>query len=374
MAVRKAAPGAVTGLAACIVFCSQVCAQEYGEFSKLTLRISTSTPEVLPLEPVQFTVALSNETDKVVMGHTCITPGGPYLHIYVAYDDGPFEEFKSSGSWPLSFVIARDLPLGAGLSKVCSGYLNYANVGVREKQGRYLFEEAGVCRIKVALCSADRKKVIESNVLAITAHSPEGEDAGAYGFLRKLTEAGRDGASYGGLLTGTFGKNVMGSRYKKVVEKQRELLSRFPNSRYARYVEYSLGLTYRNQEDEELFLRGIGLLERAASYEDFFLAEKALEELYRTFRNRGEPDKARQYQKRIAELAPDSGIGRDYLEQEYIARRREGNRAKGESAGPVEDVIDEQSDPGFRWDVGFGIIAIAVVGVGFALFLRKKLI
>jgi len=220
MAVRKAALGAVTGLAVCIVFCSQVCAQEYVEFSKLTLRISTSTPEVLPLEPVQFTVALSmepvqftvalsNETDKVVMGHTCITPGGPYLHIYVAYDDGPFEEFKSSGSWPLSFVIARDLPLGAGLSKVCSGYLNYANVGVREKQGRYLFEEAGVCRIKVALCSADRKKVIESNVLAITAHSPEGEDAGAYGFLRKLTEAGRDGASYGGLLTGTFGKNVM---------------------------------------------------------------------------------------------------------------------------------------------------------------------
>jgi len=57
-------------------------------------------------------------------------------------------------------------------------------------------------------------------------------------------------------------------------------------------VEYSLGLTYRNQEDEELFLRGIGLLERAASYEDFFLAEKALEELYRTFRNRGEAGSA----------------------------------------------------------------------------------
>jgi tetratricopeptide (TPR) repeat protein len=211
-------------------------------------------------------------------------------------------------------------------------------------------------------------------VLAITAHSPEGEDAGAYGFLRKLTEAGRDGASYGGLLTGTFGKNVMGSRYKKVVEKQRELLSRFPNSRYARYVEYSLGLTYRNQEDEELFLRGVGLLERAASYEDFFLAEKALEELYRTFRNRGEPEKARQYQKRIAEIAPDSGIGRDYLEQKYRAKQREGSRAKGECAGSVEDVIGEQSDPGFRWEVGFGVIAMAVVGVGVILFLRKKLI
>ena len=105
------------------------------------------------------------------------------------------------------------------------------------------------------------------------------------------------------------------------MDKKEQFLSKFPKSRYARYIEYSLGITYITQQDEVLFRRGLELLEKAAGYKGFFLAEEAYEWLIRQRRKRGEQDKAKEYQAQMAARFPNSPEGRDYLEQNYIRQR-----------------------------------------------------
>jgi len=98
---------------------------------------------------------------------------------------------------------------------------------------------------------------------------------------------------------------------------------KYPNSRYSRYLTYSLGLTYNNSKNDKISQRGVGLLEKAAGYKDCFIAEDTYEWLIRQCRERGEEDKAKEYQAQMAARFPNSPEGRDYLEQNYIQQREE---------------------------------------------------
>lgn len=326
--------------------------QELGDFGQLTLEVACGRRKVLPMEPIPITITLGNETGKPIRGHSVIDPGVGYLEIYVAKAGEAFERFQST-NWP-AWAMERPRPsvLESGYRRSISTYLYYAHPANLEKEhhGRYLFESPGTYRIKAVLKDIDGENTIESNILAIRVKEPRGKDAAAYKFLKGLRGISDRHVSYGNFLMKTLGRHYH-PRKQKVLDKKEEFISKFPRSRYARYARYSLGLTYRLQESERDAQRGIKLLEKAAGYKDFFLAEKALLVLIRDAIKRGETDRAKRYKVMFARRYPNAEEGRDYVEEMYRA-------------------------PAYWWSFVWPLILIGVVaGVFFFVFvplLKKK--
>ena len=301
------------------IFCQMGVCQQTGSFQELTLKITTTVKEVLPMEPMPITITLSNDTDTPITGHIQIDPGCGILKIYVAKADKPFEQFHSSDRPAITGIRGEDV-LKPGFHTSFSGYLFYAHPSKLDKgqRGQYLFESPGVYHIKATFEDLDGEKKIESDVLTIKTTQPTGEDAATYEFLKNLKENQDKDVYYGNFLLTWVDRSIT-AKAQKILDKKEEFISRFPNSRYARYVYYSLGDNYRLGAGKEV-KRGIDLLEKAASYEDFFLAEDSLLKLIETFSEQGETSKAWKYKKILARRFPDSDEGSDYLEQVYMAK------------------------------------------------------
>jgi len=303
-----------------LLLCTSLAAEQIGDFEQLTLEIGTAKRKLLPMEPVPITITLSNETNKAIRGHFMINPGAGYLEIYVAKAEEVFETFRSANWLIRASEGARTSVLEPGFHKSISTYLYYAHPANLEKKhhGRYVTETPGIYRIKATLKDVSGKNEIESNVLTIEAKKPKGDDAAAYEYVRSLMEIKDKDVYYGNFLLRDF-EPVRHVRTQKVLDKKEEFLSRFPKSRYARYVRYSLGRTYRREKEEEQYQRGIKLLEKTASYKDFFLAEEALLVLIRDAIKRGETNRAKKYKVMFARRYPNAEEGRDYVEEMYRA-------------------------------------------------------
>lgn len=272
------------------VLCTRAMCQEMRNFEELTLEIATSAREVLPIEPMPITITLSNDTERPIRGHKQIDPGTGFLKIYVARANKPFEQFHSSDRPTLTGIRGSDL-LKPGFRISFSGYLFYAHPANldKEKWGQYFFESPGIYRIKAMFEDMDETR-IESNVLTVEVKQPTGEDAAAYEFVKNLHNSQEKDVYCGDFLLTRFGRAIT-PKAQKVLDKKGEFISRFPNSRYARYVYYSLGNNYRLGVGKGV-KRGVRLLERAASYEDFFLAKEALLKLIKTLTEQGQTEKA----------------------------------------------------------------------------------
>jgi len=292
-------------------------AEEIGDFTGLTLTIGTAKRKVLPLEPIEITITLSNDTDKPIKGEPVIHPGAGFLKIYVAAENEPFEQFRSA-DWLTLSIFSKPIIMQPGFRRSVSGYLYYEHPVNPDKElhGRYIIEAPGIYRIKATLKEVRSERRIESNVLTIEAKEPKGDDAAAYEYLRSLRDIKDKDVYYGYFLMRDF-ERVRHVRTQKVLDKKEEFLSRFPKSRYARYVRYSLGLTYRREKEEEQAQQGIKLLEKAASYKDFFLAKEALLGLIRDAIRLGETDRAKKYKVMFARRYPNAEEGRDYIEEMY---------------------------------------------------------
>lgn len=288
--------------------------QDTGNFEDLTLEIGTTVQKVLPMEPLPFTVTLSNSTEAPITAHAQIDPGCGILKIYVAEANKEFEQFHSADRPSLTGIRGKDV-LKPGFHTSFNGYLFYAHPANLDKdnRGQYLFESPGIYRIKATFQDINGESKIESNILTVHAGQPSGQDAAAYKFLKNLQDSEDNEVYYGNFLLRDFA-------WQQVLDKQEEFISRFPKSRYARYAYYSLGLTYRGRDSEKDAGRGIRLLEKAAGYEDFFLAKEALLKLIESFEDREETRKAWKYKKILARRFPDSDEGRDYVEEVYVAR------------------------------------------------------
>jgi len=293
--------------------------KEIATFADLTLQIATTTGEVLPMEPMQITITLSNSIGKPIAGHSIIDPGSGLLRIYVAKGNQSFEEFRSS-DWAFSDIIrVPDEVLNAGFSSTVSGYLFYAHPANpdKERQGQYLFESPGIYRIKAILKDLKGQEQIQSNILSIKVKQPTGEDAAAYEYLKNLRNEQDKDVYYGNFLLTSYGRSII-PRTQKVLDKKEEFISQFPNSRYARYIYYSLGDNYLLGVGKGVE-HGIKLLEKAASYKDFFLAEEAMLKLIEVLSKQGETKKVGKYKVIFARRFPKSEEGSDYIEEMYTS-------------------------------------------------------
>jgi hypothetical protein len=349
-----------------LILCTIGTAEQFGNFDELNLEISMRAAELLPFEPVPIAVALTNETANPINGHSIIEPGGGYLEIYVAKGEGAFEGFRTADWAHLDSIRGTEV-LRPGFQQTAEGYLCYAHGRkFAEDPGQYLLGSPGTFRIKAVLKEREGERRVESNVLTVRAVEPAGEDAAAYELIETLRKKQDRGIYYGNFLLRSFGRNLSDEDQKQL-DKKEEFLSMFPTSRYARYVEYSLGQTYSVSDDEQKRQRGTLLLERAAGYEDFFLAEEALRVLRRRARERGDEDKAEQYQVRMAKEFPNSPEGRDYMEKKYITARK----LVGQ---PSELAGRGNARPRWAWAViiGCGLVAVVLLLVGLVPMLKKK--
>lgn len=286
-------------------------AQGADGFEQLTLKIATGAKGVLPLEPIPITITLSNATRNPIRAHTVIAPNAGFLEIYVATGNRPFEKFRT-GDWPYALVALEERQLEPGEVHAVSGYLYYGHAANPDKEkGRYLLSSPGIYRIKAVLKDAGGKEQIESNILAVEAKTPTGDDINAYEFLKGLQntkDKDTDGklVSYVSFLISGAQRNPT-ARQQKVMEKQEKFLAAFPNSRYSRYVCYSLGCSYRLGEKVK---RGMLLLEKAGSYDDFFLAPEALRLLVETCLKQKDLNKAKKHLATLKRRFPDSPSAR----------------------------------------------------------------
>jgi hypothetical protein len=295
-----------------------VMAQEPNDFEQLTLEIATEKREVLPMEPIPITITLSNDTAKGITGHPLIEPGAGFLSIYVAAGDQPFRRFPTA-DWPLLSFGNETRILEHGFQRSVSGYVFYAHPANldKERHGQYLFESPGTYRIKAILKDLKGQEQIESNILSIKVKQPTGKDAAAYEFLKNLRNEQDKDVYYGNFLLTSFGRSII-PRTQKVLDKKEEFISQFPNCRYARYIYYSLGDNYCLGVGKGVE-HGITLLEKAAGYKDFFLAEEAMLKLIEVLSRQDEPKKAGKYKVIFARRFPKSEEGSDYIEEMYTS-------------------------------------------------------
>ncbi len=309
--IRRFVHSAVLSLCFAAAFCAGARAEGSGDFARLTLHIAPLSKNPLPVEPVPVTITLSNNTGKPVRGHACIAPNTGFMKLHVAAPKGPFEEFMAGG-WPVAGIEEpAEHALKPGRIDSVDAYLYY-DAG----KGRYVFPASGNYRIKATLRALDGKTQIESNIITVQVKDPVKEDAAAYQFLKELEHKPVEGASYAGFLMLTFGRNPTAPD-RKVLHKQEDFLSKFPESRYARYVAFSLGRSYCAPGSNKL-ARGMLSLERAGDYEDFFLAPKALSVLVETCVKQRYFQKARRHLATLKAKFPNS---KEYKYAAYVVGR-----------------------------------------------------
>ena len=265
----------------------------------------------------------SNNTNTTILSHTVIEQGAGFLEIYAAKEGEPFKKWQETGLIVPDMVVVEN-KLKPGYKKRGSGRLYCIlppfNITPEKYDPNdiikcYLLSFPGTYQIQATLKNVNGKETIESNIITIEAMQPTGQDAAAYDVLKTVPHPL--------FLMKSFGRHL--SKYdQQVLAKQQNFLSQFSNSSYACYMNYALGRTYTAKKGDYLD-DGILLLEKAASYEDFFLAEESLNKLVNISIKEGNLEKARDYLSILKERFPNKP---EYTEQVTKVNRLISNKSK----------------------------------------------
>ena len=279
------------------------------DFSQLTFQISTQSPTAFPMEPIPVTISLSNNTDSSIWACPAIrpdpantTPNTGICEIFVRSEDSEFEFFPTA-DWICISNEKKSVELVPGFKRQVTGFLYFAQPTLPHSfdpnnfSKQHLLPAPGNYQIKAVLNSRDRPPGrIESNILTIKVLQPEGVNGLAYEYMKSVRKP------Y--FLMRIFGQVGRGKK-AYFVSAQEDFLERFPDSKYARYVKYSLGLTYTLEKGDYL-TPGIKMLEQAADDEGFFLAKDALMRLVKISLQSDTVDKAQGYHNILKTRFPDS--------------------------------------------------------------------
>jgi hypothetical protein len=269
-------------------------------FKELTFTLRTSTIRVLPLEPLPIEYTIANNTDHVIVSHVYLRIPDGFIRICVGRQGEAAQRIEPSGPWPyVSYYGPRERELMPGFVSRQEGYF-YTDLGsgYEQKAAKHLFPEAGTYRLWAELESEDRKETVASNVLEIAVVRPEGDDAGAYEYLKALSIT-----KYGDLLLRQFWTSTP-QRTAEYLEIAEHILDRFPKSRYSAYLR---------KNTAEAYLRGFGdrqasalaLLEKAAREGPELIAPNAWQSLIQGTIESGDLTAAKKQIETYKERYPD---------------------------------------------------------------------
>jgi hypothetical protein len=297
-------------------------------FKDLTFTMTASVRKILPLEPLPIAYEVANKTDHAIESHVYLRLPDGFIRIYIGKEGEPSERIEPSGPWPYAGYVGPDeRELKPGFSAKEVGYIyNCRGSGYERKGARYLFPEPGRYRLRAELESVDRKETVPSNVLEVEVLQPEGDDAGAYQFLRGLPVE-----NYGNLLLQDMWTSVP-KRAEDFLAKSEHILHMFPRSRYASYLRRTVGEAYvrgmgKGKE------AGIALLEEAAKDPSELVAPEAFRALIRTTTASEDFGRAKSYLKPIEERYPGGNLAA-WARTHIAAAEREKQRREAASQTP----------------------------------------
>lgn len=158
---------------------ARLSAQPSGRFQDFSLVLETPQSRYLELQPIPLVVTLKNDTQVPLTGHTVLSFGASFLHLYIDRDDGPQEI-------PVSTMILdvygkpRVFQPGDQIKETAGFNLRLDKV----------FPKPGTYRLHVRLISLDGKDSVSSKPVELEIVEPDGLDAHALQFIRDHSDPG----------------------------------------------------------------------------------------------------------------------------------------------------------------------------------------
>jgi hypothetical protein len=269
-------------------------------FEDLTLQIRAMNDTIFPMEPVRLRITLTNGTLQPILAHDSLHPGIGALKLYVAGETEQFHLTQAGSTLAISIGgHRRVLPPGFGRSEqhnIWHGKTANSPFGSP-------FPVPGEYLLKAALTSRSGKSKIESNVVKVRVMEPEARDEEAWEYLKKRELKNE----YFFLCSG--GNSVP----------KEEFVGRFPNSRYAVYGHYALGVSYYTNKDLD---KARAHLEKVAEKKGFFFGDKVLHYLMKISLRKGAVEEARSHFSALKADYPSSTLIRTAERDVYMATRQ----------------------------------------------------
>jgi hypothetical protein len=265
----NAAPITVARLAVLGAFtlCAVPCWAQAARESTLSragavLEARTSRQAYVLGEPVDLVIAARNASNRPIAIPGGFDVGQGYVGVVVAFEDGPFREYRGPG-WGLD--DGRSAPVVVGPRQrvataasilfnhgMPSGHLNpetAAEVATRYLDEGYALPVAGRYRIKALLYGENGDEVVESEPVEIAIEEPTGEDREVWNALRSDPELG-----YFVQAGGPRGRSSE-LRRQQLVSTLERLVTYHPGSRYTEVLRERLA-RYQDVVDD-LARRGL---------------------------------------------------------------------------------------------------------------------
>ncbi|MFQ5811296.1 MAG: tol-pal system YbgF family protein, partial [Armatimonadota bacterium] len=263
--------------------------RKYAGPEKLTLEVKALDGPILPMEAIRLILTLSNKTKELVHAHGTIDPAWGLLKLYVARD-GRRLRHVDVGAVPPMGSRRRPVQFPPGYAKWEQHYLWESKT---PEGPTPVFPDPGRYRVKAVLTSLDGKARTESDPITVQVVEATGPDLEAWEFLRQQTPDDRRRYLWG------YGGGSRATRLARF----RELIDRFPDSRYAAYARYNLGMHHSAAEE---FGEAEAALEAAADDARFPFRDRTLYSLFWMANSGGDAEKAESYLSILRADYPDS--------------------------------------------------------------------
>lgn len=230
---------------------------DWSGFKDLTFEVTTPKKSYLQLQPVPLTLTLSNQTDRVLKGHSALQFYANLVNVWIKGDGAEWREIDQLTLMRAQiFVHPRDMNPGDTFTKA-----EVLNLRLEK-----IFPQPGLYELKAVIMSADGSQTVASKPITIRIEAPEGADLEAYKFLHANTTPDYFYTGYGLV------------RNKLAEQTLETFVAKFEETAYGNDARFLLGqLRFATRDYEAARLQ----FERLAKTPDFAFAAKAKEYLVR---------------------------------------------------------------------------------------------
>lgn len=230
------------------------------DFSKLTLKISSTKEEFAQLEPIPMIFNLRNETTRPIVGHAALELPSNFIKLFIAEANGEMHEIQDLS--PLTGNTAasqREISPGENLEskQVLAFYLDKS------------FPRPGSYQIQAKLYDASLTNEIKSNLITIRVLRPDGLALKALKSIKSL-----GASSY-------FFSGVGFSSKEQERAALEDFIAKFGGTVYGDYAAFSLGELYFYDKQYEQASKQFRVLEKKTDFVFSHKAKKYLEEIIR---------------------------------------------------------------------------------------------
>lgn len=227
---------------------------DWSGFKDLTFEVTTPKKRYVQLQPVPLVLTLSNQTDRVLKGHSALAFYTNYVKVWTRAEGAEWRKIDQlSLMRALIYVNPRDMSPGD----------KFTNTQVLNLQLEKIFPQPGKYELKALVMSSDAQTV-ESQPTTIRIEAPEGADLEAYNFLHANTNPEYFYTGFGLV------------RNKTAEQTLETFVAKFDETAYGNDARFLLGqLRFATRDYEAARL----LFERLAKTPDFAFAAKAKEYL-----------------------------------------------------------------------------------------------